>query len=244
MFNDIRIPSKIDSPVTEAVFEIRYNGNYPGEALYGILYHVFEKFPGKKAEDLPIMQIPQQFRNTDPVLRYQPFYRAANGQFAFSIGPHSIVFSSFRPYTGWKAWSQFFTPIIKEIQTNKILDTVERIGLRYFDVFEGNIFDNINAALAIDGQSMLSGSTAFNTRIDLEGIQVVLNIGNAAVVNGIQTNDSLIDIDCIYPFDNCAADGFFASYENALEKAHHVNKQVFFGLLNPDFLKRFNPEYD
>jgi uncharacterized protein (TIGR04255 family) len=244
MFNDVKIPNRIDSPVNEAVFEIRYNGNYPGEALYGILYKVFERFPGKKAEDLPIMQIPQQFRESDPVLRYQSFYRAVDGQFAFSIGPHSIVFSSFRPYTGWTEWERFFAPIINEIQKNEIINTIERIGLRYFDVFEENIFEHINAAFSVGGQPVRSDPSAFNTQFDMAGIQVILNIGNTAVVNGIQTKNSLIDIDCIYPFNDCIAADFFPSYKEALEKTHHVNKQVFFGLLKLDFLNKFNPEYD
>jgi uncharacterized protein (TIGR04255 family) len=244
MFNDVKIPGRIDSPVNEAVFEIRYNGNFPGEALYGILYKVFEQFPGQKAEELSIMQIPQQIREADPVLRYQCFYRAVKDQFAFSIGPHSIVFSAFRPYTSWTEWNQFFSSIIKEIQGKKILNTIERIGLRYFDVFEGNIFGQINTAFSVDGQPIVSSPTSFNTQFNLDEIQVVLNIGNAAIVNGIQTNNSLIDIDCIYSFDNCISADFFTSYKDALEKAHLVNKRVFFGLLKPDFLTTFHPEYN
>jgi uncharacterized protein (TIGR04255 family) len=133
MFESVRIPKKLaNSPINHAIFEIRYDGNYPGEALYGLLFAIFDRFPNKDMAELPIMQIPKQIRDNDPNLRYQSFYAVSNNTFAFSIGPHSMVFSSLKPYGGWEAWNQFFAPIIADIQKANIIKKVERIGLRYF----------------------------------------------------------------------------------------------------------------
>ncbi|MDR1149456.1 MAG: TIGR04255 family protein [Spirochaetaceae bacterium] len=90
--------------MNEAIFEIRYDGNYPGEALYGILFEVFDQLPNKDRAELPIMQIPKQIRDADPNLYYQVLYRVTDNKYAFSVGTHSIVFSALKPYPGWDAW--------------------------------------------------------------------------------------------------------------------------------------------
>jgi uncharacterized protein (TIGR04255 family) len=242
MFESVKIPKRLaDSPIREAIFEIRYDGNYPGEALYGLLFAIFDQFPNKDMAELPIMQIPKQIRDTDPNLRYEPFYAVSNSAFQFSIGHHSIIFSSFRPYGGWEVWNQFFTPIMANIQNANIIKKVERIGLRYFNLFEGNVFKHINARLMLEETIVTTMPSSFHTEFDNENIHTILNVGNAANVHGKQTNQSLIDIDCIYAL-NCDDKQFFSSYQEVIEKTHKMNERVFFGLLKEDFLNMFNPE--
>jgi uncharacterized protein (TIGR04255 family) len=242
MFEGVKIPKNIDSPIKEAIFEIRFSGNLPGEALYGILYDIFKDFPHKETHALPIMQIPQQMREIDPNLRYQPYYRATNKNFALAVGPRSVIFSALEPYSGWTDWTNFFYPKIDFIREKDIIQTVERIGLRTLDVFNGNIFDSINAGLTIDNKIINKSPTSFFTEFDQNNTHIVLNIGNAANVNGLPTKNSLIDIDCICQF-NSDASSFFDSYKSILEKAHLTNKQVFFGLLKQDLLASLNPEW-
>jgi uncharacterized protein (TIGR04255 family) len=242
MFENVKVPKQIDSPINEAILEIRYEGPYPGEALYGILFDVFQDKFGKQPDELPIMQIPKQIRDMDTSFHYQPYYRAANDRFALSIGPRLLVFSALRPYPGWSEWLSFVKPIISTIQERNILNRVNRIGLRYFDVFEYNIFDKINAGININGHTIFSSPSYFSTEFDENNIHVVLNIGNRFSVNDAPKFKSLIDIDCIHDF-NCSSDIFFDSYGAKIEKAHLVNKQVFFGLLRPEFLETLNPEY-
>jgi len=243
MFEEITIPKKIESPIQEAVFEIRYDCPYPGEALYGLLFDIFKDFPDKEDHALPILQMPQQIRLIDPNLKYQPYYRAFRDGYAFAVGPHSIVFSALKPYRGWTEWKSFFYPILDTIREKKIIRSVERIGLRTFDLFDGNIFDKINAKLTIADRTIDSSPTAFFTEFDEGSVHVLLNLGNAAAVNGQTARKSLIDINCICLF-NGEVNGFFSSYKETLEKAHQVNKQVFFGLIKQELLSSLNPEYD
>jgi uncharacterized protein (TIGR04255 family) len=242
MFEDVKIPKKIDSPIKEAIFEIRFAGNLPGEALYGMLYDIFKDFPNKETHALPIMQIPQQMREIDQNLRYQPYYRAVSKNFAFAVGPRSVVFSALEPYSGWTDWTNFFSPIVDSIKGKGIIQKVERIGLRTLDIFDGNIFDSINAGLTVDNKIISTSPSSFFTEFDQDKTHIVLNIGNAANINGLPTKNSLIDIDCICQF-NCDANFFFDSYKGVLEKAHLSNKQVFFGLLKQDLLASLKPEW-
>ncbi|MHC6202772.1 TIGR04255 family protein [Breznakiellaceae bacterium SP9] len=243
MFENVKIPKKITSPIKEAIFEIRYDGPYPGEALYGILFEIFKKIAANNvAEIMPIMQIPQQVRDIDPNLHYQPLYRIRNDQFAFSVGPHAISFSALEPYSGWSRWTAFFYPLVTIVQQCKVITKVERIGLRTLTIFSGNIFADINATLTVDNQSINTIPSSFHTEFNMSDTHILLNVGNSTNISGIQTADSLIDIDCIHQFD-CSEDVFFASYKDALEKAHVANKQVFFGLLKEELVNKLNPEW-
>ncbi|MDR2630160.1 MAG: TIGR04255 family protein [Spirochaetaceae bacterium] len=243
MFEDVKLPKKLaNSPINEAVFEIRYAGKYPGEALYGVLFDVFKDISTQNAEILPILQIPQQVRDMDPNLYYQPFYRVRNNNLTLSVGPHSIVFSVLKPYAGWTQWTQFFYPIIDKIKEKNIITQVERIWLRTFDVLTGNIFERINVNLTVNGNIVTSSPSSFYTEFKQNNTHVLLNINNAAYMNGMQTRDSLIDITCIRDF-YCDADRFFSLYKEDLENAHAVNKQVFFGLLKEELTNDYGPEY-
>lgn len=240
MFESVRIPKKLaNSPINEAVFEIRYDGNFPGEALYGVLFDVFKQFPNNDQAVLPIMQFPKQILDQDPNLRYQPFYRVSDGKFTFSIGPHSIVFSSLKPYAGWVAWSAFFGSIITIIQEKNIIKTVEQIGLRYINLFDSNIIENINAGLILDGNQINTKHWFLCTTFTEGKIVITLNAGN---VVAITSNQSVIDVDGMYTF-KCNAGVFFSSYQNILEETHKVDERVFFGLLKEDLINTFNPEY-
>jgi len=243
VFKDVKIPKKIDSPIKEAVFEVRYEGEVPGEALYGILFDIFKDFPNQ-AQSLPILQIPPQMREADVNLRYQPFYRAitTDKKFVFSVGPRSILFSALEPYDGWTAWTNFIYPKIETIRSKGIIKKVERIGLRTLDLFDANIFGSINAELLLNGQKINTSPSSFFTEFAQNGVTVRLNVGNAANVNGEPTKKSLIDIDCIYQIDSDAV-SFFKSYREKLNKMHEANKAVFFGLIKETLLKDLNPEF-
>jgi len=243
MFEETKIPKKIESPIQEAAFEIRYDCPYPGEALYGLLFDIFKDFPNEEGHALPILQMPQQIRLIDPNLKYQPYYRAFRDGYAFAVGSHSIVFSALKPYRGWTEWKSFIYPIVNIIKERNIIHSVERIGLRTFDLFDENLFGKINAELTIAGRTIDSSPTSFFTEFEQESVHVLLNLGNAANVNGQATKKSLIDIDCIYWF-NCEAKAFFSSYQEMLEKAHLVNKRVFFGLMKHELLASLKPEYN
>ena len=233
MFESVRIPKKLaHSPIDQAVFEIRYDGDYPGEALYGVLFEVFKNFPDNDIAELPIMQFPKYIRENDPSLRYQVYYKVSNEQFVFAIGPHSIVFLAQKPYPGWDEWKLFFKPIINEIKKKEIIRFVERISLRYSNIFAVNIFNQINAGLTIAGKSIITNPVFFCVEFDQNEIHTIIN----------PITNSLIDVDCINTLD-CNAEHFYSSYQDVIEKIHQVNENVFFGLLKEELLNSLKPEY-
>jgi uncharacterized protein (TIGR04255 family) len=242
MFEGVKIPKKIESPITEAVFQVRFVKNFPGDALYGILFEIFKKFPNVNSQALPVLQIPQQMRDADPNLLYQPYYRAIDNNFIFSVGPQTIIFSSLQPYSGWSAWIGFMDPILDFIKKTEIIRKVEGIGLRTIDIFDKNIFEYINAGINICGNKILSRPSSFFSEFEQDNLRMRLNVGNTANIDGVLTDKSLVDIDCIYPL-SCDGDTFFVKYKEIRDKMHLANKKVFFGLLQEPLIQSMNPEY-
>ncbi|MDZ7758957.1 MAG: TIGR04255 family protein [Desulfovermiculus sp.] len=75
----MKIPKRIDPcPIVEALYEIRFEPNYPSDAIFGLIYKAmkqeFDSF-----EKLPILELPETIRSTDDVLEYKPYL--STGQF-------------------------------------------------------------------------------------------------------------------------------------------------------------------
>lgn len=88
-------------PIVDALVEIRFKANFPPDAIYGIVFKTLKnKYP--VTEDLPIMQLPSQARNSDPNLIGSPFYKFSNDDFTVQIGPTVMTVSSYPEYAGWE----------------------------------------------------------------------------------------------------------------------------------------------
>jgi uncharacterized protein (TIGR04255 family) len=159
-----------------------------------------------------------------------------------SIGPNVLVFGNHKEYLGWNNWSKFFNDVLSKIKTTGLLKSVERIGLRYTNIFDKNIFENANIDLLINNKKLLNETSNLRTEINDSGFIKILQIGNA--VNIISNNTtrigSIIDIDCIF---NCTKENFFETYLDIINKAHDKEKELFFEILKDKFIIELGPEY-
>src|SRR6056297_2228219 len=86
----IRIPKSIHPcPIIDAISEIRFNPSTDPDAVYGVLFSAFRR-NFSVTEKLPITQIPQEIRESDGSLFWQPHYRMKNDDFVIQIGPRVI----------------------------------------------------------------------------------------------------------------------------------------------------------
>ena len=246
MFENLKLPKKITpSPIAEAIFEVRFTSDVPGTALCGLFYPVISKiFPDTSIEELPILQLPPVVRDSDPNLKFQPHYRLTKDNFIFAFGPTSISFSCITPYSGWENWSNFFLPVIDGLAGIDSLKNIQikRLGLRYIDNIEGNLFENTKTTICISDASLASSNMQLHSEFTENNILIILNM-----MNGMkQLNKesfSIFDIDCV---KNC--NSTFATFRKDiietgfLNDLHETNKRYFFGLLKDDFLAKLNPE--
>lgn len=239
-----KLPILIDPcPIEEAIFEIRFSSKIPSEAIFGILYGSIGDFFEKEPKPLPILQLPEAIRRQDPNLRYQALHQFIKTGHTLNIGPDVLTFSTTNPYCGWKEWSAFFYGILKKFFSTKIVNQVERLGLRYINRFDYNIFDKVKCEVTIIGQKLNNESTNLRTEIIDEGFTKVLQIGNsiAMLKDNKLINCSVVDIDILYNIEDSPK--FLKNYHEVVEKAHVKEKELFFSLLNKSFLEKFNPNY-
>ena len=242
----MKIPKKITPcPIVEAIVEVRFNSKTPDEAIFGIVYDKFkDKF--SKTEKLPILQIPEQIRSKDPNLRHKPCYKLTNEDLIIQVGPRVFSLANFENYMGWKSFSKVIKEIFKIFFHALSIDRVERIALRYVNLFnELNILKKSNLKIELKSENLGSNEINFIANIPSENFNRRLLIANHSevTVNQNRYTGSIIDIDTVqneFSFEKTIDFGKFIA---CINEAHIKEKELFFSLLNEEFLASLNPEY-
>lgn len=240
-------PKTIDPcPIIESIVEIRYSSTLPGDAVFGFLYALLglkDDFP--KVEAQPILQIPELIRNQDDNLRYQAHYILSQGDsLQLKIGPKAIVFGCVNTYVGWDRYSAFIKKYLAKLNGTPLIDVVERIGLRYINLFKYEILDKIKMDISLSEEKISEGTMTLRLERKHGSMLEVFQIANNV---GVQTaayagSGSTIDIDCIQPimekFDS-SGDKLF----KVIEQLHAQEKDSFYSVLRPEFVATLNPKY-
>ena len=241
------IPSKIEHcPIAEAVFELRFVPAFPAEAVFGVFYQIIsEEFPKAELVNLPILQIPEAIRQSDPNFIYQSHHKMLRENHSISIGPRVLLFSNKVPYAGWNEWFGFIQLIVAKLLQAKVFSRVERTGLRYINIFRQEVFSIADITIGIGSQFLGSQSTSVRTELVEDQITKVLQISNNVHISheGHSFNGSLIDIDIITQLD-VDNSGFEKEFKEILETSHGKEKELFFDLLRADFVQTLNPSYE
>jgi uncharacterized protein (TIGR04255 family) len=192
----------------------------------------------QKVETLPILQLPDVVRTSDPNLKYRPYYKISNENFVIQIGPDVISISSFPKYLGWELFSKIIFDVLSKIESVGIINVIERIGIRYINFFETNIFEKVNLKVCIGKDDILYKNTIVRTEIEQGEFSSTLQVANNAIING--KLGSIIDIDT---FVTKNLDTFFSKKTELINAGHLKEKELFYSLLKPEFLNTLNPTY-
>jgi uncharacterized protein (TIGR04255 family) len=206
-------------------------------AVFGMAYNVLQSdFP--KVENLPILQLPEAVRATDPSFKFKPHYRISNQNFVTQIGPDVLAISSFPKYVGWDEFSKQIFSILDKIEKAAIIDSVIRMGVRYINFFDKNIFNDINLKICIGENDIAYKNTIVRTELEQGSYKSSLQVANNA--SHKDKLGSIIDIDT---YIESSIGNFFDNKENLIFGGHSKEKQLFYSLLKDDFLKTLNPTY-
>lgn len=238
----MKLPVRIeDCPIVDAILEIRFSSNIYSSAVFGLIYNVLkEKYP--KIEKLPILQLPEELRERDPSLRFKPTYKATNESFTIQIGPEVFAISSNMPYVGWEKFSREIQTSLNSILNMDVIEKVHRLGLRYINYFDEDIYKNIKMKVQINNEVRDLKKTVFRTELQHNNFLSTLQISNNAknTKNGKESIGSILDIDTFKDFSD---ESFANNYMEMIHEAHRQEKELFFKLFNEDFLKSLNPIY-
>lgn len=242
----MNLPRKIEPcPIADYIVEMRFSTEIPKGAVFGIVYNSL-KHEFNSVQNLPITQLPEQLRNSDPDLKYKPYYRMSDGNFTVQIGPNVFTLSSPIPYIGWKDFSEKIIQSFNIIYQLNIIKRVERLGLRVVNFFDDiDIFDNIELTMKINDEKAALINSTIRIQIKSEReFNSTLQLSNNARGGNEQerVRGSVIDIDTFkfYPDTNNFFDDFYAE----INIGHDIEKELFFSLLKKEYLKSLNPIYD
>ena len=175
-FSNVKIPKKIDSPISKAVIQIQYESDCTAAILHNFLCKLKEQLISldlaEKIEDQPVLMIPEEQREKDVDLKKLPYYSisTSNGQYSFAIGPSAMFFIVNSKYDGWKQWSSFFTPILEIVQKENLVKKIISVGDSCFDDIHFDdvaIMEHLNCNISILGERMLSGFS-FTTHVSTD----------------------------------------------------------------------------
>jgi uncharacterized protein (TIGR04255 family) len=240
----LKLPTKVSPcPIVEAVFEIRFISSQPWATMPGLLFALIrERY--RTQVDLPISQFPEALRKQDPALVYQPLLQFIGEQFVVRIGPRVVSLNT-KPgtYPGWNIVRNELDWLLSQLKKSGLVQEAERLGVRYIDFMESDIFSGLKLGVHLDGENLLGVETGVTIVLRKGPIALRLQVNNTSIAtlpSGV-TPGSVLDMDAWFgPLDLCI-------FENGLtrfDEAHQLIKGVFFGLLKPDVLSKMNPVYE
>lgn len=238
------LPKRLmNCPIVDALLEIRFTSNLNRSAVFGYIYSLLQNsYPGP-VFNLPLSQIPDAIREKDPNLQFKPIYRIEGIETVLQIGPDMITLSSKLPYIGWDKLESQAIEIISRLKDKGAIDKVLRFGHRYINFFEGCIDERLNLSV-----NFVDGYSAQNIQIRSEvsdGLFTnTLQYSNSAEYRpadlSVVKKGSIIDIDTFRVYSD---DYFLNNIKEEINTAHVSEKNLFYSLLKPDFIKELNPEY-
>ncbi len=230
-------------PIVDALVEIRFVAKVNPNAVFGLVYGaLINDYPGN-IQNLPIMQLPEAVRNSDPTLRYKPLYRLVNKDVIIQIGPDVLSVSSPLPYIGWGLLKSHVVKIINLINRAGIIDHVVRLGLRYINFFDIDMLSHVTMTFDMtEGYKIQNLQIA--TSVKDSTFENTIQFSNSSILNINRSDEkrgSIIDIDT---FKNYSGNLFLSNIEEEIEDAHKSEKTLFFSLLDPGFIETLNPQYE
>ncbi len=242
-----RIPIRLAvCPIEEAVYEVRFQSKFPSDAVFGIFYQVLNRtFVGATLTPMPILQLPEAVRQSDPNLQYQAHHRLQKGNLSISVGPRVIIFSNQKPYVGWNTWRAFIAESLNGLVSLQVFEGIERTGLRYINVFDGSLLNKTNVSLNVIDTTISDQSTTLRSEFNDGEYIKILQIANSVSITAGEKSfiGSATDIDILSNAKH-TNDEFGNIFIQKLDASHDKVKELFFNLLKQDFIDTLNPIYE
>lgn len=238
------LPLKLDPcPIVEAAFEIRFTTSTPWIELPGLISNLLDKqqYQGRKA--LPLNGLPDEWKQRIPGAVHMPHYQFTSEEFIVNLAPQMIgLCVQTMHYPGWSNVERELRTFLNAVTKAGFMKEGARLGVRYTDFFEQDIFDYVELGMAINGKPITDEERQFTSVFQESQMKVRLMLANGAVLDNGHgpRRGSILDVDVAFD----AMD--FDLKTNVLDRfseAHALIKSLFFGLINDDLLASLKPEY-
>ena len=239
-----RLPVRLNPcPIVEAIFELRFSSTQPWPTMPGSLYaSIRDRYPEQRM--LPLSQVPDELRRKEAAFAPLPLMQFLGRAFVVQLGPRVVsLVTKQNEYPGWRPIVDELRWLLERVHETGIAAEGERLGVRYIDFFQSDIFSNLLLEVRAGGRPLRDQERQITTVVRRGELTLRLLISNSAIVtlaDGEPRRGSILDVDAWYgPLDF----ELFDKVMQRFEEAHLTIKRLFFGLLKPEFLDTFNPVY-
>jgi len=238
--------------IVEAVFEIRFTprATSAGDLLPGLMYPtVGKRYP--TVLGLPLAQIPRAMRQTNHAFVYQPLNALVGTNMRLALGDQVMSVSVSKPYPRWPSFRELIGEAVIALERTEIVREIERISLKYVNVLppEKGTADlsTLRLKLELGDFPLRPQGQIVRAEIEHGGSTHIVQVtsGTSVSVNlpgstPFEVKGVMLDVDAVTngPF-KCT----WSAIEEAVERAHAAEKDVFFGLLTKETLNRMRPIY-
>ena len=235
----MKIPKKIDPDcLKNSIVQVLFKPSVPDELLLGEFNNCLSaqlKFVAGTA--------PKFDPKTGTLQLGTGFFLDSKELVKIEVSGTGLVFNLYKDYPGWATYYPVVANTLTKAFDAGLVENVNRIGIRYISQFENvDLLNNFNVTLDVAIPNVnASQLTQVKTEVHDGNFKIILNL-----INKMSSDDyggkptSVIDVDVIQIVEQVNA---AEEVLNLVQNGHQRQKEAFFSLLQPEFLKTLNPEY-
>lgn len=224
--------------------ELRFSPTRPWDHFPGIFSERFNPRGYTHEVDTGLGNIPAEIRDQNPALMHQPLKKLKGPMFTILYGPRTVALATNEfQYPGWDNFWPEMESVLSVVTEMKLTNEVSRLGLRYINAFDGDIYGKLSLQMTIRDKPFSNPQTGLSLVVPKDGFQNLIQITNHAgvVKAGRPQLMSVLDIDTTF---NASDSGLLEKAPEVFKKAHVIEKALFFGLLKKAFVDTLRPKYE
>lgn len=159
------------------------------------------------------------------------------------VRPESLIFNCIEgQYLGWHHYFDIIEQVVRRLHGTSEIAAFTAISVRYINALPGVLLnEQLQVKLPLLGGLPTPQSTQYRATIAADdGLLIVLNLADNQRIPGRTGVRSVFDVTVRA---DTTSDDLPRLFER-LNQAHTREKEVFFGLLDPEYLTSLQPEYE
>jgi uncharacterized protein (TIGR04255 family) len=240
----MRLPKKL-SPhlLLETFVEVHFETTVPSEVAFGAFYGALKPrytYVPVQAQTVAVPNVNEALQ-----LRTQQESMFLGEETVLRVRDGHVSFNSVDgQYLGWNQYSQLIKWVLEQLQATNQIKHFTQVGVRYINGLPWRPF---NEQLRVQLLNLPGQPEPERTHIQTslrtpDGLLVNLTVTDQQPIFNQRERQTLFDVDVVWQAAKPTTD--LAEVFEHLEQVHLREKEVFFGLLNEDFLATLDPEYE
>ncbi len=244
------LPKKITPDcILEAVIELKYEATVPNEILLGLIFDSFDMTYYYTNLPLAVNQPSQSAKRTVLLPVKSNEHIIYNDKISIRLASNAIIFSCLNQYIGW---DDFFPEIEKALHSIMKITYITkwtRVGLRYLTEYENkDLKDCTKFKYEFGLSEIMSNHILFRSEFNYNGSKIVLNLSNNLPVFKPTIDRNTMEMIAVSRIDIDVINSELKIKEvlellPIIEDAHIKEKEIFFSIVNKEFLESLNPQY-